>query len=106
MDQKNLIQEMSKAVYRHTSLYVEADKQAVSGKRRKSPEYVKKRIKNNLKKIAQDKKVIFWYYISNPLSTFVHLTQRLCSIIFSFNSLIDNCNYVMSLRIFKITRSK
>lgn len=66
-EQKNLVQEMERAVYRHTNLYVEADKQALFGKRRKTPEYVKKRIRNNIKKINQDKKVFisFSYNINN-----------------------------------------
>lgn len=56
-DQENISQEMTKAVYRHTNLYVEADKQALLGKRRKTPEYAKKKIRSNKRKIVQDKKV-------------------------------------------------
>ncbi|KFM80535.1 hypothetical protein X975_02493, partial [Stegodyphus mimosarum] len=49
---------MERAVERHTNLYVEADKQALFGKRRKTPEYVTKRIKNTQKKVQEDKKVL------------------------------------------------
>lgn len=56
---------MTKAIYRHTDLYVEADKQALLGKRRKTPEYAKKKIRSNKRKIVQDKKVtkLLFYFI-------------------------------------------
>lgn len=51
--------ELERAVYRHASLYIEADKQALYGKRRKTAEYIRKKIKHAQKKLQEDKKVIY-----------------------------------------------
>ncbi|GFR00637.1 coiled-coil domain-containing protein 40 [Trichonephila clavata] len=55
-EQGNLVQQMRRAVYVHTSLYIEADKQVLFGKRRKTPEYIHKKIKYAQRKIQEDKK--------------------------------------------------
>ncbi|XP_055953085.1 coiled-coil domain-containing protein 40-like isoform X1 [Argiope bruennichi] len=55
-EQEDLVQEMKRAVYTHTSLYIEADKQSLFGKRRKTPEFIHKKIKHAQRKIQEDKK--------------------------------------------------
>ncbi|XP_054710240.1 coiled-coil domain-containing protein 40-like [Uloborus diversus] len=57
-EQESLVKQMSKAVYRHTALFIEADKQALFGRRRKTPDYVQTRIKSNLKKLHENKKIL------------------------------------------------
>ncbi|GFT23766.1 coiled-coil domain-containing protein 40 [Nephila pilipes] len=57
-EQGNFVQEMRRAVYTHTSLYIEADKQALFGKRRKTPEYIQKKIKHTQRKIRENKKAV------------------------------------------------
>ncbi|KAG8187415.1 hypothetical protein JTE90_009491 [Oedothorax gibbosus] len=55
-EQEELGKELERAVYRHANLYIEADKQALYGKRRKTTEYVRKKIKHAKKKLQEDKK--------------------------------------------------
>ncbi|XP_015908030.1 coiled-coil domain-containing protein 40 [Parasteatoda tepidariorum] len=61
-EQEKLILEMRRAVYTYTNLYIEADKQSVFGKRKITPDYVKKRIKYTLKKVQEEKKVLEKYF--------------------------------------------
>ncbi|XP_054717586.1 coiled-coil domain-containing protein 40-like [Uloborus diversus] len=57
-EQESLVKQMSRAVYRHTALFVEADKQALFGKRKKTSDYVLSRTKSNLKKLHENKKLL------------------------------------------------
>ncbi|GIX83558.1 uncharacterized protein CEXT_406121 [Caerostris extrusa] len=78
-EQEKQVQQLRRGVYIHTNLYIEADKQALFGKRRKAPEYVQKKIKYALKKIQDEKKEL------------EILNEKINSLYFTESELNDAC---------------